>query len=121
MSTNMYRLQISLFPKQVEFLRQRAKNESSSIAYVIRELIERESEKEYQLTEQDIANVKSMAGRFEDTLPLINGIPVSQNVDLYLAQAILDTHSAPQPALREKKAAYRVLRTKTKKPARGKR
>lgn len=121
MSTTMYRLQISLPPKQVEFLRQRARNESSSIANVIRELIERESEKEYHLTAQDIANVKSMAGRFEDTMPLINGIPVSQNVDLYLAQAMLDTHSPPKPSVREKKAVYRVRRTKTKKTARAKR
>lgn len=121
MSTSMYRLQISLPHTQVEFLRERAKSKGSSIAKVIRDLIARESEKEFRLSDKEIARVKSMAGKFQDLKPLIRDLPVGQHVDLYLTEAMLDTHSAPKVVAREKKASYRVKRAKTGKRARAKR
>lgn len=107
MSTGMYRLQISLSPNQMEFLRQRAKRDGYSIAHVIRELVERASTTDAHLNQAEIAQVMSLAGIARDLNPLVGGVPVSENPDLYLVDAFdqsrffsFDKHLLQMPQIR---------------------
>lgn len=98
MSTSMHRLQISLPREQMRYLRERAKRDGSSAAEIIRQLIQQEAEST-TVTDDDIAAALSVVGLGEDYGPLIDGIPVSQNPHLYLAEL-----SAPRRASRRRRA-----------------
>lgn len=114
MSTTMHRLQISLPYEQVEFLRQRAERDGVSMAEVLRSLVEREAQTQERLTERDIDAVLQLAGIAEDVKPLIRGTPVSEDVDLYMAEAIGDLH-APRRVARERTPQYRARAGRTRK------
>ncbi len=90
MTTSMHRLQISLPQWQVQFLTERARRDGVSVAEVIRQLVQRESEAQPK-GEPD--SLWAIAGMAEDANPLINGIPVSENPELYLTGA-----PGPSPA-----------------------
>jgi hypothetical protein len=85
MSTNMHRLQISLPKDQYRYLRDRARRDGVSAAEVIRQLLERE-QSAMTITQADIDSALSIVGIGRDDGPLIDGLPVSENVDLYLAE-----------------------------------
>ena len=81
----MHRLQISLPLWQFQFLSERARRDGISIAEVIRQLIQREVE---AASEQatSIDSIWEIVGIAEDHGPLMDGIPVSEAPDLYLAE-----------------------------------
>ena len=83
MSTNMHRLQISLPKDQYRFLRDRARRDGVSAAEVIRKMLERE-QSATTITQADIDSALSIVGIGRDEGPFIDGVPVSENVDLYL-------------------------------------
>jgi len=84
MSTSMHRLQISLPQSQVRFLAERARRDGVSIAEVIRQLIRREEE---AAPARSIDSLWEIVGMIDEDQPLIDGIPVSEQPDLYLAEA----------------------------------
>jgi ribbon-helix-helix CopG family protein len=89
MSTTMHRLQISIPQWEKQFLDERAKRDGVSVAEVIRQLIEREAE----VSREGADSILKFSGFIKDPVPLINGIPVSENVDLYLADNFTRKHS----------------------------
>ena len=103
MSTTMHRLQISLPQWEMQFLAERARRDGESIAGVIRQLIEREA----NAAGASADSIWKFVGAFEDTQPLIDGIPVSENVDLYLNEQILRDQNVlrerPRPGSRRRK------------------
>jgi hypothetical protein len=99
MSTSMHRLQISLPREQMHYLQERAKRDGSSAAEIIRQLIQREAEST-TITDEDIEAALNVVGLGEDRGPLIDGIPVSQNPHLYLAEL-----SAPRRASRQRRTS----------------
>ncbi len=101
MSTSMHRLQISLPKRQLQFLRERARRDGISAAEVIRRLLEREEQTQV-VTQADIDAALSFAGIVADEGPLINGLPVSENVDLYLSELAL-AHRVPPRAEKSRK------------------
>lgn len=101
MTTSMHRLQISLPQWQVQFLAERARRDGVSIAEVIRQLVERESEAQPKGKPDSVWEIAGMA---EDTGPLINGIPVSENPELYLTAA---TGEAMAPAAKGRRKPVR--------------
>ena len=84
MSTSMHRLQISLPRSQVRFLAERARRDGVSIAEVIRQLVQREEE---AAPARSIDSLWEIVGMITEDQPLIDGIPVSEQPDLYLAEA----------------------------------
>ena len=98
MATTMHRLQISLPDRQFDYLRERAERESASIAEIIRRLVEREAEAN-SLTQAEIDAALRFAGIIKDEVELMDGKPVSENIDLYLTEAL---QPKPGRALREK-------------------
>ena len=83
MATRMHRLQISLPHRQARFLAERARLDGVSMAEVVRRLIERET-----ASAQPTGGVEGLwdiAGIAEDRGPLIDGVAVSENPELYLA------------------------------------
>ncbi len=103
MATTMHRLQISLPDRQYDYLREKAERESASIAEIIRRLVEREAEAN-SLTQAEIDAALRFAGIIKDEAGLIDGKPVSENVDLYLTEAIQPTRGR---MLREKPTRLR--------------
>jgi hypothetical protein len=103
MATNMHRLQISLPQAQLRFLRDRARRDGVSAAEVIRQLLEREA-KEQPITQADIDQALSFVGIGADEGPLIDGLPVSANVDLYMAEAIIPSRVLKDRNVKLKKA-----------------
>jgi len=91
MSTLLHRLQISLPRWQVQFLTERAQRDKVSLAEVIRQMIQREASA--MPTQASVDSLMEIAGLAEDRAPLVEGIPVSERPDLYLAQL-----SSPSPA-----------------------
>jgi hypothetical protein len=85
MSTTMHRLQISLPEWQTDFLAAQARKEGVSMAEVVRRLIQREAETAHHPAET--ASLWDIAGIAEDHVPLIQGVPVSENPELYLTTA----------------------------------
>ena len=83
MSTSMHRLQISLPRWQVQFLAARARRDEISIAQVVRQMIQHESE--VVPTQDSVDSFLGLAGLAEDTAPLLDAFPVSERPDLYLA------------------------------------
>jgi hypothetical protein len=106
MATTMHRLQISLPARQYDYLRARAERESASLAEIIRQLLERE-EAANNFSEDDVNAALSFAGTVTDEKPLKDNVPVSENIDLYLLDALQPQHilHEPRPArYRTKKA-----------------
>ena len=83
MTTSMHRLQISLPEWQVQFLSDRAQRLGVSIAEVIRQMIQAETE----ATVGSVDSIWEIAGIAEDRGSLIEGVPVSERPDLYLVAA----------------------------------
>ena len=77
----MHRLQISLDPSQLRYLADRARREGVSIAELIRRLVQRESE---ALTPRSKDSLLEIIGLGKDPGALIDGIPVSEQPDLYI-------------------------------------
>ena len=96
MTTNLHRLQISLPRRQMEFLTRRARREGVSVAELIRRLVDNESQAT-ELGPIDPDSALSFAGIVAAEAPLIEGRPVSENVDLYLIEAGLSQRT-PQRA-----------------------
>ena len=115
MTTQMHRLQISLPKAQAHFLRERARREGVSAAEVIRRLLEREEQSASAVTQADIDDALSFAGSGADTLPLVDGKPVSEYPDLYLIDLYADRH---EPAVSSVKAVRD--RSSSDKPPRAK-
>ncbi len=84
MTTSMHRLQISLPGSQVKYLTDRAKREGISIAELLRRLIHRELE---QPASRGTASIRAIIGIGRNSESLINGIPVSEQPDLYLHES----------------------------------
>jgi hypothetical protein len=82
-ATALHRLQISLPESQVDFLAERARRDGVSIAEVVRQLVARA---EAEGT-SDADSFLGIAGIAEETGPILRGKPVSEKVDLYLAEA----------------------------------
>ena len=82
--TFMHRLLRSLPGWQVQFLTARARRDGISIAEVIRQLVEREAAMSAGDAKTD--SLWEIVGLAEDHGPLVNGIPVSERPDLYLAE-----------------------------------
>src|SRR5260370_40340859 len=80
----MHRLQVSLSKAQVDFLVDRARREGVSIAELVRQLVERASAARGPRT---AGSLLSIAGIADDHQPLIDGQPVSERSDLYVAAA----------------------------------
>ncbi len=83
MTTNMHRLQISLPDWEVEFLRERARRDGTSVAEVIRELVRLNAEE--SLKPGNPGTLWEVAGIAQDAGKLQNGIPVSERPEIYLA------------------------------------
>jgi hypothetical protein len=81
MSTTMHRLQISLPHSQRRYLSDRARREGISIAELIRRLVQRESEVHTPRSKNSLLEI---VGIGKEPGSLINGIPVSEQPDLYL-------------------------------------
>jgi hypothetical protein len=94
MTTSMHRLQISLPQWQVQFLTERARRDGVSVAEVVRQLVEQEARVE---PETQTEGLWAIAGLAEDHHPLLNGIPVSENPELYLTTATLQTPDDDAP------------------------
>jgi len=77
----MHRLQISLLQPQLHYLADRARREGISIAELIRRLVQRESE---ALTPRSKNSLLEIVGIGKDPGALIDGIPVSEQPDLYI-------------------------------------
>ena len=83
MSTKMHRLQISLAKPQVQYLTERARREGTSMAELIRRLLQRESETAKKLT---VDSIWEIVGIGKGPERLINDIAVSEAPDLYIAE-----------------------------------
>ena len=77
----MQRLQLSLQEEQAQYLARRAERQGVSMAEVVRRLLDDEARLDAQAGSDSILDI---VGLFTDELPLINGIPVSVDPDLYL-------------------------------------
>ena len=86
--SSMRRLQISLPRSQARFLAERARRDGVSIAEVIRQLIRREEEAA-AAQQSSVDSIWEIVGMITDDRPLMDGIPVSEQPDLYLAEAAL--------------------------------
>jgi Ribbon-helix-helix protein, copG family len=104
-TTSLHRLQISLPRRQMEFLVKRARREGVSVAELIRRLVDNEAQAT-ELGPIDPDAALSFAGVVAEEGSLIEGQPVSENVDLYLAEAGLpQRNSSPKPVrLRRKRS-----------------
>jgi hypothetical protein len=96
-STTMHRLQISLLQPQLQYLADRARREGISIAELIRRLVQRESE---VLTPRSKNSLLEIVGIGKDPGSLIDGIPVSEQPDLYIYEK---SFSYPSPAKKRAK------------------
>jgi len=85
MATPMHRLQISLRKSHMQYLARRARREGASIAELIRRLVQREAEATPPRSMESLWEIVGMA---EERRPLIDGVPVSEQPDLYLADAV---------------------------------
>ncbi len=85
----MHKLEISLPESEVNFLAARARRDGVSIAEVVQRLVEQEAEVEHEQEPSDV--FLALAGILDDTQPLINGVPVSEDPDLDLVALKLST------------------------------
>lgn len=77
----MHRLQLSLQEEQAQYLAMRAEREGVSMAEVVRRLLDDEARQDAMAGSDSILDI---VGLYTDTLPLIDGIEVSEDPDLYL-------------------------------------
>lgn len=82
MATSMHRLQISLPEWQAQYLAERAEQEGTSMAEVIRGLLEKESRAD--LSARPVDSIWTIAGIGVDEGPLVDDTPVSESPQLYL-------------------------------------
>ena len=85
MATAMHRLQISLPEWQTQFLAERARRDGVSVAEVVRRLVQREAK--VVRGARSVDSIWEIAGIGEDREPRIDGIPVSEQPDLHVAEA----------------------------------
>jgi hypothetical protein len=93
----MHRLQISLTQSQLQYLADRARREGSSIAELIRRLVQRESE---AFTPRSKDSLFEIVGMGKDPGSLIDGIPVSEQPDIYIYEK---APSYPSPTQKRSK------------------
>ena len=101
----MHRLQISLPHWQTEFLAARARRDGTSVAAVVRALVEREADTTPSKRSAD--SLWEIAGIAEDRRPLRKGVPVSERPEEYLADL-----SAPKTRSTPASMPRRVPRTR---------
>jgi Ribbon-helix-helix protein, copG family len=102
MTTALHRLQVSLPAAQVDYLAERSRRDGVSIAEVIRRMVEREASADR--SSRGIESVWDIAGIADDTGGLVAAIPVSERVDLYLADAVApQAPRRPTPRRRPKR------------------
>lgn len=77
----MHRLQLSLQEEQAQYLAMRAEREGVSMAEVVRRLLDHEARQD---SSEGSGSIWDIVGLIKGELPLIDGIPVSENPDLYL-------------------------------------
>jgi len=77
----MQRFQLSIRKEHAEFLATRAMREGVSMAEVVRRLLDVEARWD---SPEGSGTIWDIVGLFKDELPLIDGIPVSEDPDLYL-------------------------------------
>lgn len=77
----MQRLQLSLQEEQAQYLALRAEREGISMAEVVRRLLDNEARRD---SVEGSDSIWDIVGLITDELPLINGIAVSEDPDLYL-------------------------------------
>lgn len=77
----MQRFQLSIRKEQAEYLASRAMREGVSRAEVVRRLLDVEARCD---SPEGSGTILDIVGLFKDELPLIDGIPVSEDPDLYL-------------------------------------
>ena len=82
MATKMHRLQISLPHGQARFLEERARLEGVSMAAIVRGLIAREAQARPPRSRPK--RIWDIAGIAEDRGRLIDGVAVSERLELYL-------------------------------------
>ena len=82
MATTMHRLQISLPEWQAQYLAERARRDGISIAELVRQLVDRESQSAPRAVSTE--SLWSIAGLAEDHGSLVEGKPVSEAPELYL-------------------------------------
>jgi hypothetical protein len=106
MGTSMHRLQISLQPSELQFLKARAQRDGLSIAEVIRQLVRHEAEANAANT--DVKSIWDIAGIAAESQPLLEHVAVSERPELYLAALATATRehrgASRRSALRGKKA-----------------
>jgi len=102
MATKMHRLQISLPQRQARFLGERARLDGVSMAEVVRRLIEREAACAAPCA--SIEGLWEIAGIAEDHGPLIEGVAVSENPELYLTGATTGSRVKPRSARRKRRS-----------------
>lgn len=95
MATTLHRLQVSLPRWQAQFLEERAEQEGVSMAEVVRRLVRAEAEA--RPSGKGGESIWQIAGIAEDKSPLIDGAPVSERPELYLAAAKGGGPGASQP------------------------
>jgi hypothetical protein len=88
----MHRLQISLSQPQVRYLADRARREGVSIAELIRRLVQREAESVLPRSKNSLLEIIGIGKELE---PLIGGIPVSEQSDLYLCENLSSYPASP--------------------------
>jgi len=84
MTPKMNRIHISLPEWQAHYLSERAWREKTSIAALIRRLVQQEAGAAN--TEANAETLLEIVGIAEDQQPLIRGIAVSEKPELYLSQ-----------------------------------
>jgi hypothetical protein len=77
----MHRLQLSFREEQAVYLTRRAERDGVSMAEVVRRLVDAEAAGD-SLREAD--GVWDIVGIIDEEVPLIGGVPVSEDPDLYL-------------------------------------
>ncbi len=85
MSTTMHRLQISLPRSQMEYLTMRARREGSSVAEVIRRMVQNATD---TAPRRSVDSLWDIVGIGREQKPLIGDIPVSEQPALYLSDLV---------------------------------
>ena len=101
MATSMHRLQISLPHWQVQFLNERARRDGISIAEVIRQIVQHESEA--VLRQSSVDSIWDIGGIVTDEKPLIDNVPVSHDPELYLAEPVASYKTTRRPRTRSRR------------------